>query len=217
MRHSRSRWSKRRLGRDSLGEVPMQARKPLVLAMLAAGLIASDRFSEVQSTVYVPELAMLDGALCTEVVTRTAARPMLLLAQAPKTEVSPASKAAASAAPAAASADQPLIPGLGARGFKITTWSKQAQQYFDQGLRLAWNFNHAEAQRAFQKAQRLDPGCAMCYWGEAYVLGPNINMPMDPKAMAPAAAAAAKARSLAGKATPREQALIAAVSARYNE
>jgi len=179
----------------------MFVRKPLVLAMLAAGIIASDGLPEAQSTVFVPELAMLDGALCTGTMASTPMMPMLLAQM--KTEVSPAAKAAASAAPATAAADQPLIAGLGARSFKVTTSSKQAQQYFDQGLRLAWNFNHAEAQRAFQKAQRFDPECAMCYWGEAYVLGPNINVPMDPSANAPAAAAAAKAKSLAAKATPR--------------
>ena len=54
-----------------------------------------------------------------------------------------------------------------------------AQRYFDQGLRLTYAFNHAEALRAFREAQRLDPDCAMCYWGEAFVLGPNINAPMD--------------------------------------
>jgi tetratricopeptide (TPR) repeat protein len=189
-------------------------RKPLVLALIAAGVIASDGLPEAQSTVFVPELAMLDGALCTGTMATAPFRP-LLLAQA-KTEVSPAAaKAAASAAPAAA-ADQPIIPGLGVRSFKITTSSKEAQHYFDQGLRLAWNFNHAEAQHAFQKAQKLDPNCAMCYWGEAYVLGPNINVPMDPNAGAPAAAAAAKAKSLAGNASAREQALIAAVAARYS-
>ena len=192
----------------------MPIRKPLVLAMIAAGIIVSDGLPEAQSTVFVPELAMLDGALCTGQMAATPFQP-LLLAQM-KTEVSPAAKAAASTAKPAAAADQPAIPGLGTRSFKITTKSKEAQQYFDQGLRLAWNFNHAEAQRAFQKAQRLDPDCAMCYWGEAYVLGPNINVPMDPSANAPAAAAAAKARALAGKATPREQALISAVNARYS-
>lgn len=189
-------------------------RKPLVLALISAGVIASDGLPEAQSTVFVPELAMLDGALCTGTMAATPFQPMLLAQM--KTEVSPAAKAAAKGAPAAASADQPVIPGLGTRSFKVTTKSKEAQQYFDQGLRLAWNFNHAEAQRAFQKAQRLDPSCAMCYWGEAYVLGPNINVPMDPSANAPAAAAAAKAKSLASNASPREQALINAVVARYS-
>src|SRR5258706_5809184 len=189
-------------------------RKPLVIAMLAAGIIASDGLPEAQSTIFVPELAMLDGALCTGAMVSAPLQPMLLAQM--KTEVTPAAKAAASSAPAAASADQPMIAGLGARSFKISTSSKEAQQYFDQGLRLAWNFNHAEAQHAFQKAQRLDPDCAMCYWGEAYVLGPTINVPMDPKTNEPAAAAAAKAKARAAKASPREQALIEAVVARYN-
>jgi tetratricopeptide (TPR) repeat protein len=192
----------------------MIARKPLVLAMLAAGLIAGDRLPEAQSTIFVPELAMLDGALCTGNPISAPMQPMLLAQM--KTEVSPAAKAAASAAPGTGVADQPLIAGLGTRSFKVTTKSKQAQEYFDQGLRLAWNFNHAEAQRAFKKAQLLDPFCAMCYWGEAYVLGPNINVPMDPKASEPAAAAAATAKDLAGRASPREQALIEAIAARYN-
>src|SRR5882672_4668207 len=192
----------------------MIVRKPLVLAMLAAGLIGGDRLPEAQSTVFVPELAMLDGALCTGNPISAPIQPMLLAQM--KTEVSPAAKAAASTVIGPGVADQPLMPGLGTRSFKITTSKKQAQEYFDQGLRLAWNFNHAEAQRAFKKAQLLDPWCAMCYWGEAYVLGPNINVPMDPKASEPAAAAAATAKDLAGRASPREQALIAAIAARYN-
>jgi len=64
-------------------------------------------------------------------------------------------------------------------------------------------------------AQKLDPGCAMCFWGEALVLGPNINLPMQEDAMAPAYAAAQKAKALAGKASPREQALIGALTTRY--
>ncbi|MFN2645495.1 MAG: hypothetical protein ABR570_10920 [Burkholderiales bacterium] len=190
-------------------------RKPLVLAMLAAGIIASD-LPQAESNIFVPELAMLDGALCVPNTARSPAAP-IIIAQAARTEVSPAAKAAASAAPGAAAAEQPIIQGLGTRSFKITTSSNVAQRYFDQGLRLAWNFNHAEAQRAFQQAQRADPQCAMCYWGEAYVLGPNINVPMDPKANAPAAAAAAKAKSLVSNASAREQALINAVAARYSE
>ena len=180
----------------------MPLRKPLILAMVAAGVIASDGFPEAQSNIFVPELAMLDGALCVSDGASAPSAP-LIVAQAARTEVSPAAKAAAAAAAPGASGEQPLISGLGTRSFKITTSSRAAQRYFDQGLRLAWNFNHAEAQRAFQTAQRLDPQCAMCYWGEAYVLGPNINVPMDPKASAPAVAAAAKAKALAPNATPR--------------
>ena len=49
-----------------------------------------------------------------------------------------------------------------------------------QGLNLAYAFNHAEARRAFREAARLDPNLAMAYWGQALVLGPNINALMEP-------------------------------------
>ena len=57
--------------------------------------------------------------------------------------------------------------------------------YFDQGVRLLFGFNHAEAIRSFREAARLDPNCAMCWWGVAFALGPNINLPMQPDAVAP--------------------------------
>jgi tetratricopeptide (TPR) repeat protein len=137
---------------------------------------------------------------------------MLRLAQ---TEVPRAEMSVASSAPAFADTEPPLWTGLGSITYKVTTANESAQAYFDQGLRLAYAFNHGEAQRAFRKAQKLDPDCAMCYWGEALVLGPNINLPMQEDAAAPAYAAAQKAKALAGKASPREQALISAVAARY--
>ena len=193
----------------------MTSRKPLILAMAAAGLLAGEGLPDAHS-VFVPELAMLDGALCSGPMPQAGRQLLLQLAQAKQTEVGPAGAAAAAAAPAAAETDPPLIRGLGTRSYRITTNSKLAQQYFDQGLRLAWGFNHAEAQRAFRKAQRLDPECAMCYWGEAYVLGPNINVPMDEQAIAPAFGAAEKARALSARAAPNEQALIEAVAARYS-
>jgi tetratricopeptide (TPR) repeat protein len=108
-----------------------------------------------------------------------------------------------------------LLPGLGTLSYPVTTSVPEAQQFFDQGLRLAYAFNHAEARRAFRKAQLLDPGCALCYWGEALVLGPNINAPMDSSALPPALHAVAKARDAAADADPREQALIEAVARRY--
>jgi hypothetical protein len=64
-------------------------------------------------------------------------------------------------------------------------------------------------------AQKLDPNCAMCFWGEALVLGPNINLPMQEDAVAPAYSAAQKAKALAANASPRERALIGALAARY--
>src|SRR4030095_996517 len=141
-------------------------------------------------------------------------RPSLRWAQT-RTEVPQAEMQAASPAAAFAGTDPPLWEGLGGVTYKITTANELAQSYFDQGLRLTYAFNHGEAQRAFRKAQKLDPDCAMCFWGEALVLGPNINLPMQEDAAAPAFAAAEKARKLAPKTTLREQALIAAVSTRY--
>jgi tetratricopeptide (TPR) repeat protein len=137
---------------------------------------------------------------------------MLRLAQ---TEVPRAEMSAAKSAPAFADTEAPLWAGLGSVSYKITTANERAQAYFDQGLRLSYAFNHGEAQRAFRTAQKLDPDCAMCFWGEALVLGPNINLPMQEDAMAPAYAAAQKAKALAGKASAREQALIGALTARY--
>jgi tetratricopeptide (TPR) repeat protein len=146
-------------------------------------------------------------------ICHTAGRPLVLAAA--KTEVPGAELRAATPAPEFADRPPPLYDGLGALSYGITTASPEAQAYFDQGLRLAYAFNHAEAQRAFRKAQALDPDCAMCFWGEALVLGPNINLPMQPEAVAPALAAAARASGLAGRASAREQALIAALATRY--
>ncbi|HEX5629351.1 MAG TPA: hypothetical protein VFX72_07245, partial [Usitatibacteraceae bacterium] len=116
----------------------------------------------------------------------------------------------------AAGGDVPLLEGLGTLTYKVTTSSPKAQAYFDQGVRLTYGFNHAEAQRAFREAQRLDPRCAMCFWGEALVLGPNINAPMDPAANEPALAALAKASELAGGASEKERALVEALARRYS-
>lgn len=111
----------------------------------------------------------------------------------------------------------PLFEGLGDHQHPVTTRSDKAQQYFNQGLNLAFAFNHAEAARSFQAAQRLDPDCAMCYWGEALALGPNINAPMFPDAVPRAWEAARKAKELSSLVTPREQAYIRALQVRYRE
>lgn len=156
-----------------------------------------------------------DVPICRAPASHGANNLMLRLAQA-RTEVPQAEMQAASPAVAFADTDPPLWEGLGAVTYKVTTANSLAQSYFNQGLRLAYAFNHGEAQRAFRKAQKLDPECAMCFWGEALVLGPNINLPMQDDAVAPAIAAAEKARMRASKTTPREQALIAAISTRYS-
>ena len=108
------------------------------------------------------------------------------------------------------------LQGLGTLAFPITTRNGQAQAYFNQGLRLSFAFNHAEAQRAFQTAQKLDPNCAACFWGEALILGPNINVPMMPEANAPALAALEKAVALKARAGAKERALIEALEKRYS-
>ena len=113
--------------------------------------------------------------------------------------------------------DVPLWKDLGTLTYPISTKNAEAQAYFDQGLKLAANFNHAEARRAFRKAQRLDPNCALCFLGEALVLGPNINVPMDPAANAPAVEALHKAQALAATATDKEKDLIQAVATRYSD
>ena len=71
----------------------------------------------------------------------------------------------------------------------ITTRSPVAQKYFDQGLRLTYGFNHDEAIKSYTEGTREDSTCAMCWWGIAYALGPNINLPMDTAAVRPAWAA----------------------------
>jgi hypothetical protein len=110
----------------------------------------------------------------------------------------------------------PLIEGLGEYSMPISTSSPLAQKYFDQGLRLAYGFNHPEAVRAFEAASQIDPGCAMCAWGVALALGPNINAPMEPSAVAPAVAALEQAQARAPRSTPREQAWVNALATRYS-
>lgn len=111
----------------------------------------------------------------------------------------------------------PRLLKLGTHGYKVTTSSADAQRYFNQGLVLAYGFNHAEAVRSFREAARLDPQCAMAYWGEAYALGPNINAPMDPSAGPQAWAAVQKALALRDRVTPKERDLINAMARRYAE
>ena len=109
----------------------------------------------------------------------------------------------------------PLLTGMGTHHHSITTKSPSAQRYFDQGLVLAYGFNHAEAARSFRQATKLDPNCAMCYWGLAYVLGPNINAAMEDDNVPEAYQAMNKALTLASNSSEKEQAYIKALSTRY--
>ena len=110
----------------------------------------------------------------------------------------------------------PLIDGLDVMEFPVTTNNRLAQQYVNQGMVLAYGFNHAEAARSFYYATKLDPNCAMAYWGFAYVLGPNYNAGMEPDNYQRAYDAVQKAEELAeSNASQKEKDLIDALSKRY--
>jgi tetratricopeptide (TPR) repeat protein len=111
----------------------------------------------------------------------------------------------------------PLFDNLGNLHFSISTKNERAQAFFDQGLKLSYAFNHAEAHRSFMEASRLDPNSAMTYWGQAFALGPNINDPIPAEERKiKINEALVKAKQLASKASLKEQALIEALSARYS-
>ena len=110
----------------------------------------------------------------------------------------------------------PVLDHLGTHHVPITTTSEPAQRAFDQGIRLVYAFNHAEAIRSFEEALRHDSSAAMAYWGIAYALGPNINAPMDMLHVPRAVEAIEKAKALDKRATPRERAYIAALGRRYS-
>jgi tetratricopeptide (TPR) repeat protein len=109
----------------------------------------------------------------------------------------------------------PRLQNLGSHTFPVTTLNRDAQLYINQGLNLAYAFNHAEARRAFKEAARLDPNLAIAYWGQALVLGPNINAMMESNEEPNALEDVRKAMSLKANASPREQALIEALAKRY--
>lgn len=118
--------------------------------------------------------------------------------------------------PQAGKPGAPVLTGYGDHHHPISTSNPQTQAFFDQGVRLLFGFNHAEAIRSFREAARLDPNCAMCWWGVAFALGPNINLPMQPDAGAPALAAVQMARALEPHASPEEVAWIEAIATRYS-
>ncbi len=110
----------------------------------------------------------------------------------------------------------PLFQDLGSHHHAVTASNELAQQYFDQGLRLVYGFNHEEAERAFREAIRIDPNCAMAWWGIAYALGPNYNLPMAADRNQAALEAVHKAQSLMSIVSEAERAYIAAIATRYS-
>jgi tetratricopeptide (TPR) repeat protein len=118
-------------------------------------------------------------------------------------------------APAPGMPVAPRLQNLGVHVFPVTTSNPRAQLFINQGMNLAYGFNHAEAARAFSEAARLDPSCAMAYWGHALVLGPNINAAMTPEDEPKALELIQKASSLKANVTPRERAYLEALATRY--
>jgi tetratricopeptide (TPR) repeat protein len=108
-----------------------------------------------------------------------------------------------------------LMPGLGDLHHPVTTSNPEAQKFFDQGLRLIYAFNHAEAARSFKHAAELDPKLAMAYWGIAEAIGPNYNDPADPERYKQAHEAVQKATELSANASASERAYIAALGKRF--
>ena len=142
--------------------------------------------------------------------------PLLLLAI--PTALPPHAVAQEHAHAAAASADSvPLLTNLGDHGYAISSSVPQVQEYFNQGMRLYYGFNHAEAIRAFRHAAELDPECAICHWGIALAHGPNINAPMDSASGVRAHDAIQAARERSAGASDVERGLIDALATRYLE
>ncbi len=202
-----------------------QTTRALLLAGAASLLASAAPAPPAASLDPEVALALMGPAICTG-AGRGAALSPLRLAQAtagpalnlpPRTELGGHLRDLPRGAAAPTSNETPdLLPGLGTLSWPAGTRNLEAQAYFDQGYRLAWAFNHAEAARAFRAAQALDPDCAMCFWGEAWVLGPHINFPMEEDANRRALVALTEARRLAPRAGELRTALIDALSKRYS-
>ena len=108
-----------------------------------------------------------------------------------------------------------VMSGLGNLHHPVTTRNTDAQQFFDQGLRLIYAFNHDEAARSFRHAAELDPNLAMAYWGIAEAVGPNYNDPASDDRFRRAHEAIQKASDLSATASANEKAYIAAMAKRF--
>jgi tetratricopeptide (TPR) repeat protein len=137
--------------------------------------------------------------------------PVLLLLSACGKEAPPPATAPANAAA------PHYFDDLGTLHRAISSKDPEAQRWFDHGLRLTYAFNHEAAGRSFAEALKHDPECAICYWGQALVLGPNINLPMQPDAVGPAFEASQRAMALQARASLNERALIDALAHRYEK
>jgi len=118
--------------------------------------------------------------------------------------------------PGPASSQPRLMPGLGNVHHPVSTKNRLAQEFFDQGLKLVYGFNHDEARRSFQRAANLDPNLAMAWWGVALTLGPNYNLPVDIEREKAGYDAVQRAITLKGNASEPERTYIDALAARYS-
>jgi tetratricopeptide (TPR) repeat protein len=141
---------------------------------------------------------------------------VLLAGCAAQGQDAPQSSTHGAHAQSSADARPVLYDTLGSYSYRITTKSAEAQRWFDQGLRLVYAFNHHEAQRAFKEAARLDPSCAMCYWGIAITEGSNYNDPTNADREKKAASAAQEALGLSAGARPAERGMIEALAKRHS-
>jgi len=157
---------------------------------------------------------LIASVFALEACSRSVIAPPPHAAESHGTEAAPMQHAPASLADWAEGAQ--LFDQLGDFHRTATTTSAEAQQYFDQGMRLLWAFNHDESTRSFARAAQLDSACAMCYWGVALTVGPNYNLPFmaEPRAKV-AWEALQQAQQQAAHGSPVEQALIAALAQRY--
>lgn len=130
--------------------------------------------------------------------------------------VTVASRLCATPSPAAdADKTRPvLLDGFGGGGFAVDA-TPDAQRWFDQGVATAFAFSHRETERAFEEAQRLDPACGMCAWGEAYAIGPTINFGVDAAKRKEALTALDRAEAAGQDLAAKHRAMIAALKARY--
>ena len=109
-----------------------------------------------------------------------------------------------------------LMRGLGEVHHPVSTKNREAQQFFDQGLKFVYGFNHDEARRSFQRAAELDPKLAMAHWGVALTLGPNYNLPVDPERERAGYDEVQRAVALRQYASEPERAYINALAVRYS-
>lgn len=180
----------------------------------------SVKFAALAAAVLVPISAGMPPAFDSELL--AALDPMRLaesLCDPARSAMNPTRSllaAAAVAAPASATGAVPLYPDLTGSAFPLSTRNRDARRWFSQGLLLTYGFNHAGAVASFRRAQQIDPACALCWWGEAMALGPNINAAMDGRDRPAALAALDRAVALKASASPLEQALIEALATRYS-